>query len=308
MAVSDESQFKTSFETRYRTWSSLYPYVLIFFTSYATFYQKTVFIMKRKSDRSSDQSEGKIRVESLFRPGTRVDVVFNSKSMIPDVRAAVIYECNHDLLQMVISQTRPKIDPSFEFNEMDITVLVEEELNQKNRNGLGCIILRYLKDYMISEQTTENALLVEYFLPIKEMNVRSAFRFEPDNMFTVEGVIDAGEKQYVSGRDFKVKDISFTGIGLIVPNYLKQEHKNFLLEMEKGEIVGITLKLIENTSGENEIMVSSEVEVVRLAHTLNPKNRLIGMRFTKLSQKDEESLSRFIHNAQLNKIRKISRY
>jgi hypothetical protein len=228
--------------------------------------------------------------------------------MVPDVRAAVIYECNHDLSQMVISQTRPKIDPSFEFNEMDITVLVEEDLNQKNRNGLGCMILRYLKDYMISEQTTENALLVEYFLPIKEMNVRSAFRFEPDNMFTVEGVIDAGEKQYVSGRDFKVKDISSTGIGLIVPNYLKQERKNFLLEMGKGEIAGITLRLIENTSGENEIMVSSEVEVVRLARTLSPKNRLIGMRFTTLSQKDEESLSRFIHNAQLNKIRKISRY
>jgi len=264
--------------------------------------------MKKKSDRSSDQSKRKNRVESLFRPGTRVDVVFNNKSMIPDVRSAVIYECNYALSQMVISQTRPQIVPSFEFDEMDVTVLVEEELNQKNRNGLGCRILRFLKDYMISEQATENALLVEYSLPIAEMNVRSAFRFEPDNMFTVEGVIDAGEKQYVSGTDFKVKDISFTGIGLIVPKYLEKERKKRLLEMEKGETASIVLKLIDNTSGENEIMVSSKVEMVRQASTLNPKNILIGMRFTKLSQKDEESLSRFIHNAQLNKIRKIRRY
>jgi len=45
-----------------------------------------------------------------------------------------------------------------------------------------------------------------------------------------------------------------------------------------------------------------------VSHTLNPKNGFIGARFTTLSQKDEEILSRFIHDAQLYHIRDVNRY
>jgi len=264
--------------------------------------------MKDKSGRLSERSEGKGKIESLFKPGIRVDIVLNNKSMIPDVRSAVVYECNHDESRMVISQTRPEIVPSLEFNQMDITVLVEEELNRKIRNGLSCKVVRFLKDYKMLEQIEENAILVEYFPPVVEMNVRSAFRLEPGSRFIVEATIQVGKIQYISGRDFKVKDISFTGIGLVVPKLVRKKHSNDLLEMEKGETAGIVLRLINNTSGGHEIAISSEVEMVRRSGTLNPENSFIGMRFTALSDKDEEFLSGFIHNAQLDKIRKTRRY
>jgi c-di-GMP-binding flagellar brake protein YcgR len=246
------------------------------------------------------------QVKDVFKPGTSIELVFNIDSMQPIVRSAILYDCDYASSQVTVSQTRPMILPSASFQQMHMTTLVHTEYNRKFRTGIDCRILEFLNNYKLSGSATERAVLIEYAPPLTLVNIRSAFRLEPNERYQVEGVIKWHGDTYRSEEDFTVANISFTGIGILVPIRSGGE-KNRLLEMETTARATIELKLIRKASDPGKLTISSVIRSVRVYPRYNTKKGYLGAKFSNLSDKDEEALSKFIHEAQLYDIRKTNR-
>ncbi|MBF0226217.1 MAG: hypothetical protein HQK76_12250 [Desulfobacterales bacterium] len=244
-------------------------------------------------------------IEDIFRPGTKISVAFNLNSFRPTIRESNIYECDFDSKKMVISQTNPYILPSLRYNEMDVTTLVSLELGRKIRVGLSTKIVDFMKNYRLAGQKTGDALLLDFDLPLRELNIREAFRLEPNFDFKVEGKLIYGGVNFVSGSDFSVNNISILGIGLILPKILKGL-SNPLINISTGEKLTIDLKLIENETKDKKEL-SNTIEVVRADNYFNKKSGFIGSKFIDLNPSTEEILGRFINKAQLDEIRKLKR-
>ena len=165
----------------------------------------------------SDISGIQDTIEHIFQPGTKVEIVFDIDCESPVVFPTYILQCKYDSNTMILYQTRPEILPSFKYQTVDIATLLEGELNRKVRLGLKCKILKFLNNHKISDRVRENVLLIQYVPPMRKINLRSTFRLQTSYRFSVEGNIHVDDIIYLSGKDFSVRDISVTGIGLLVP-------------------------------------------------------------------------------------------
>ncbi len=122
---------------------------------------------------------------------------------------------------MIIAQTTPQIFPSTSFDQMHVTTLVKKELAQKFRVGYKCEIKNFLSNYKLANNNTIPAIQIQYHLPPIELNIRSAFRLKPTAKHEVLGKLIFNGKSYFSGKDFKVFNISITGIGFLIPKTIK---------------------------------------------------------------------------------------
>ncbi len=248
----------------------------------------------------------KYTVGDIFRPGKSIEVVFDIDSFSPIVRSSIIFECNYPASQMIISQTQPKILPSFAQKQVDITALVEEELGRKFRSGITCRLSKFFKEYHLARDNVTSAILIKYTSELRQVNIRSAFRLEPNEKYKVEARLLFNGDQFYSGRDLKIRNISFSGIGLLIPRRLEQK-KNKLLEITMDSNVNVELNLIEKSEEARKIVISSHIDIVRVHPRFNLKSGFLGAKFKGLSSKEEEILSKFIHDAQLYIIRKSNR-
>ena len=246
-----------------------------------------------------NQSDIQNQIENVFMPQGDIDVVFNLDSSAPIVLPTSIYKCSYDSSRMLIYQTRPEVLSSFKFDTMDITALVEEELNRPIRVGLRCRIAEFMSNYQVPERTKENLILIEYSPPMQKTNLRARFRLQTSARYNVEGAICAADVTYASGTYFSIQDISATGIGLIVP----KKADNPLLKVSIGDILGIEMKLIRTESKEPPQKISTSIEVVRKSLSYNELSGFIGARFDGLTPEDQESLFHHIHRAQIDEIR-----
>ncbi len=259
-----------------------------------------------KTNNPKKKAKKNYTVEDIFKPGKSIEVVFDIDSFAPIVRSSIIYECNYTASQMIISQAQPQILPSFSQKQVDITALVEEELGRKFRSGIKCKIAKFLKEYRLARDNISSAILIKYTPELKKVNIRSAFRLEPNEKYKVEAKLLFDGNHFDSGRDLTIRNISFSGIGLLIPRRLK-EKKNKLLEITKDSEVNMELNLIEKIEEEKKIVITSNIDIIRIHPQFNSKSGFLGAKFTSLSTKEEETLSKFIHDAQMYIIRKSNR-
>ncbi len=240
----------------------------------------------------------KYSVEDIFRPGIRIEVVFNLDSSTPVVRTSTLHDCRFNSEDMVISQTRPQILPSFRYRQMDITTLVSEELNRKFRAGLNCRITKFLKNYKLSDKIREDSILVKYYPPLRKLNIRAAYRVEPSASMKIGGKLLYKEKEYVCNGHYKIHDISLTGIGLLISKKFDKGINN-LRNMSVKQKAFIELELIDFNSDGNSVTVSAEILTVRVNTDYNKSNGFVGAKFSSSDPKFEKVLGKFIHEAQL---------
>ena len=96
--------------------------------------------MNPMQNTSKKQPDEKLNISNIFKPGTAVDVVFDMDADIPVVRSSIIHDCNYEKSQIIISQPNPQILPSFTYDTMTVTTIVEKELNEKFRCGINATI------------------------------------------------------------------------------------------------------------------------------------------------------------------------
>ena len=251
-----------------------------------------------------NEGDLKHRIQDIFNEGKRIEVVFNIESMAPIVHPTEIFKCNYEKAILLLFQTRPKILPSFQYRSMDIATLLTLELNRKFRVGLPCRIVKFINNYQVSERVKEDFFLVEYSPPLRKINLRSTFRLRASYRYVVGGIFNIDNALYVSEKDFKVHDISVTGIGMIVPKQIGKKN-NPLLNLDTGQEFEIQLRLKDAASQDSEFKISTCVKIARKMMSYNVKSGFLGLKFLGLDPTGQEKLFQYIHDAQLYEIRSI---
>ena len=251
-----------------------------------------------------NETEIEDEIENIFVEGRKIEAVFNIESSAPVVYPTEIFKCNYESSVMLLYQTRPKILPSFKYESMDIAVLLTLELNRKLRVGLRCEIAKFINNYQVSERIKEDFFLIEYSPPMRKINLRSTFRLRTSYRYVVGGNFDIKGALYFSEIDFKIQDISVTGVGMLVPKKIGKKH-NPLLDLEVGQEFKFQLRLKDVESPDSEFKITTIVKIARKMISFNDRSGFIGARFIKLEPLEQEKLFRFIHDAQIYEIRSI---
>jgi c-di-GMP-binding flagellar brake protein YcgR len=251
------------------------------------------------------------KAEDIFIPGQNIDIVFNINSLSPVSRHSMIFDSDPGKKELIISQTKPFISHAFSYETMHITTLKSEPKNDKIRIGARCEIKEFIDDYRLNREQKEQAIRVTYSNKLHQVNIRSAFRIRPNKIYSIIAKLLYKNEEFLSGKHFKIFDISLSGIGLLVPN-VADKNKNPLIKLETGDKAKIGLILKE--PGEDEESepvlkkVFNKIKIVRINKKFNPRYILIGCEFADWERNQEEDLGKFIHQLQLYEIRNFQKY
>jgi len=245
------------------------------------------------------------QINKIFKPGRGVEIAFNINSLSPVIRSSIIFECDHDNHTLFLAQSTPPMLPGRDLDKMALTTTVTGKLSRVTRIGISCKITEYINNYQLSGNNTAKALKVEYSPSTFEGNIRSAYRHSACTEFNIGGILTFQEKQYISGKNFKLLDISITGTGLLIYKKIKNK-KNPMLEIKAGSAIKLNLLLVSALPDKPVIKKSIEIKAsaIRTNNNYNKMFGLLGIKFTKISRKDEMILSHFVHEAQLFELRK----
>lgn len=243
----------------------------------------------------------------LLKPGMGVDLVFNLDSLSPLSKSSIVFDCDESKKQVIVAQPALKIQKDNPYKQMHISSLVRKDLNSKIRLGYPCHLFDIIKDYRLSNNEKAEAVVLEYSLPAQEINIRSAFRFQPNTNFEVFGKLAIRDEMFYSGRHFKFYDISISGIGILIPKKI-QKDRNPLLDLKPDTLGKIGILLKNGDNADSVWTIECRFKVVRINTDYNPLSGFAGLVMINLSQDHEETLNRFIHQAQLYQIRKNNRF
>lgn len=247
--------------------------------------------------------------ENIFLPGTPVEMVFNIDSLMPVSKNSIIFDADFKTKELIISQTTPRTSKAFSYETLHITTL-KTNSSDKIRLGIKCAILNFIDSYRLNKETTEQAIKLSYSGKISEVNIRSAFRIKPNNVYSIMAKLIFKNKEFLSAKDFKIFDISLTGIGILIPN-ISNRQENPLIELEIGDSgkIGIVMK---EPGPEKEVPIIkkliNKIKIVRINKKFNQRYILIGCQFGPWERNHEEDLGKFIHQLQLFEIRHHQKY
>ena len=240
----------------------------------------------------------------ILKPGMGVDLVFNLTSISPVVKSSIIFDCVDN--KMIVAQPRIKITPDYKYDTMHVSSLITNADSEKQRKGYTCRIIREKKNYQLASGSVTQALEIEYTEPVVDMNIRSAFRFTPNNAYSVMGKLIYKGKEFYSGTHFKIFNISISGMGLLIPKKINKT-RNPMLSINKRAIAKAGLLLKSSDETESIIAIECDVLIVRLNPDFNEMSGHAGILFKNLVPDNEEALNKFIHNGQLFEIRTDNR-
>ncbi len=245
--------------------------------------------------------------DSALKPGTGIDLVINLHSLNPVSHASVIFETDPKTRNLIVAA--PDVSQYLNGNkpaQFHVSTMIRTESGEKNRVGFPCKVTRVIPGYRLANGNTTQALALNYTPTPEDVNVRSAFRYSPTAAHEVMGKLIIAGHDFFSGDQFRICDISTTGVGLVIPRLLGKG-KNPLTALETGRIAKLGIVLRDHTQDKEHIdTLQTAISIIRINRKFNELSIFAGCRFTKIDTRGEEMLSHFIHNAQLHEIRSIT--
>ena len=250
-----------------------------------------------------------LEIERYFFPSTGVELVFNLNSISPYTRASIIYDTDYKNRRITIAQPQRPLTRNMEFDELHITT-VFKGAKGTSRAGLICKPERFIKNYKLAGENHVQAVELSYTPPAFETNIRSAYRLPIKKPYTIKGKILRRSVEFFTKRDFAFHDISLNGAGILIPKKVDSS-ANPLRDLERLEQIKIGLILLkedetENRPPEKKATIPAVAEVMRVNENFSDKMIFAGLKFTKLSRENEDTLYSFIHEAQVDELRKMS--
>jgi len=242
-------------------------------------------------------------IEKVFPIGRKIDLAFNLESLHPTVRSTIIHECDYRTKSMILSQTNPKILPNLNYKKMEMTTLVGKQKGGTLRLGIGCDIINFESNYQLSAGQTEAAFIVRYALPLKKTNIRGAYRIQPNPKYDIKGKLIYNNTSVVADREFKIHDISATGIGIPAAKIVNNK-RNPLFYLEKGNQVECEI-ILSDALKNKKIKIRACIKIVRIQNLSNRTRSFIGGKYMGIDPNDNENLFQFIHSAQTYEIRNM---
>nr|WP_319395248.1 PilZ domain-containing protein [uncultured Desulfobacter sp.] len=244
-------------------------------------------------------------VKNIFIPSVGVNLVLNINTDSPMSRSSIIYDADYKKQTITIAQPTPPVTPSTPFEQLDLTTLVYID-QRRLRIGIACTPARFISNYPMADGSLVRALELEYQLPAKETNIRAAFRLSMTGRYTVKGKIVYNALEYRTPSDFKIKDISFSGLGIVILEK-KEKRPHPLATLNTGTKMIMGLALVDRDQPGTIGTFPIQIQVARIKTDYSATHTLIGLKITNITSKDEETLNQFIHVAQIEELKRISK-
>jgi hypothetical protein len=243
-------------------------------------------------------------IEKIFLPSVGVDIVFNMNSLAPYSRASIIYDVDFSNETITIAQPLTPFSKNTVFKELHLTTIVHGK-NRKMRVGVECSHFKLIDQYTLANKTNVPAVLLKYTLPVKETNIRSAFRLPLSTKYIIKGKILYHKLEYYTPRDFSIRDISLTGLGIVIPKK-RNKHLNPLTEMKINEKIMIGIVLINIDKDKPIGTLPIKAQTIRINPSYSATYSLAGLKILNLEPSNETILTRFIHDAQIDELKRLS--
>ncbi len=244
-------------------------------------------------------------LEKIYVPSLGVDMVFNMDSLAPYSRSSIIYDIDIKKSTVIIAQTHTPFTKNTQFKDLHLTTIIKNK-NRRTRVGLKCINFKIIKHYPLASKETVPAVCFKFQLPIKETNIRSAFRLPLNTKYIIKGKILYNGFEYYTSKDFSIRDVSLTGLGLIVPKK-KGGIINPLTEIKSGTQILIGIILIDINKKEPAGTIPIKAQTTRINTDHSTDYVLIGCKILNLESSKESLLNHFIHAAQIDELKRLSR-
>ncbi len=244
-------------------------------------------------------------INMIFLPSKGVDMIFNMNSLAPYSRTSIIYEIDLKNQEITIAQPLTPFSKNSSFKELHLTTIVHDK-KRKLRVGVECVQFRLIEKYQLANKTNVIAVVLKYKLPILKNNIRSAFRLPLSNKHAINCKIFYNKLEYTSINDFSIMEISLTGIALKIPT--KRINKaNPLTTIKVNETILITIILINAKQDKPVSTFPLNTKVVRIEPYYTDTQALIGLQILNLKTNHETILNKFIHEAQVDELKRLSR-
>jgi hypothetical protein len=230
--------------------------------------------------------------------------VFNINSLTPHSRSSIIYDVNLGKREITIAQTLSPFSKNTPFKELHLTTIVRDK--KKMRVGVKCIGLTVIEEYALANDSVVPAVVLTYEPLVKETNIRSAFRLPLSMRYIIKGKLLFDNREYSSPRDFSIRDISLTGLGLIIPRK-RNKGANSLTKIKVNEILKMGIILINMDESKPMGTLAVTAQVVRIQSGKLDTHVEVGLKTDPLSSESETILNRFIHDAQIDELKRLSR-
>ena len=247
----------------------------------------------------------KFDIKKIFFPSVGVDLVFNMNTDFPISKSSIIYDADFKKQTITIAQPIVPVTLSTPFKQLHLTTLVN--INQRRlRIGIPCRLTQFISDYPLASGTPVKAIVAQYQLPAVEINIRSAFRLSMTSRYAVKAKLFCNEQEYRTPGDFKIKDISFSGLGLIILE-TKEKRTPPLSALKPGTEMIMGLALMDRDQPEALGTFPVKIKVARINMNYSDTHTLIGLKITNITRENEEVLNQFIHAAQIEELKRISK-
>ena len=244
-------------------------------------------------------------IDKIFLPSAGVDMVFNMNSLAPYSRSSLIYDIDLKNCEITIAQPLTPFSKSTQFKELHLTTIIHDQ-NRKLRVGMECVQFKLIKKYPLANNTNVGAVVLKYELPIAETNIRSAFRLPIGTKFAIQGKIFYNNLEYSTPHDFLIRDISLAGLGLKI-HKKRGTTANSLNKIKTHEEILIDIVLVNMDKAQQIGTLQLKTQVVRIKPEYSETDTLMGLEILELGTNNENILNKFIHEAQVDELKRLSR-
>ncbi len=250
-------------------------------------------------------------LSKIFLPSTGVDLVIDLNSLNPQTKSSIIYDIDYDDNSVIIAQPLNPVTKNIKYKEMHLTAVTKGDKG-KIRVGIKCKPVKLIKDYKLAGNQSVPAIQLRYFPPLcRTANIRSAYRLPLGSAFSIKGKIIYQDQEYTTNKDFIFRDISFAGSGILCPGKINSKI-NPLTRLKINETIKIGLILLkarkDNPSRREPVAtIPAKAVITRVDINYSETHVFMGMKFLYISSEHENALNAFIHQAQVDELKRLSR-
>jgi len=246
-------------------------------------------------------------VKKIFFPSVGVDLVFNVNTDFPIAKSSIIYDADFKNQTITIAQPIIPITRNTSFEQLHLTTLIYIE-QRRLRIGISCTPVQFISKYPMANGTPVKAIVVQYQLPAIETNIRSAFRLPmTGSRYAVRAKLVYNKQTYRTPVDFKIKDISFSGLGIVILEKKEGRKTSLSAALKSGTEMIMGLALLDRDQPETIGAFPVKIQVARINKNYSETHTLIGLKITNISRENDEMLNKFIHAAQIEELKRISK-
>jgi c-di-GMP-binding flagellar brake protein YcgR len=225
-------------------------------------------------------------------------------SLEPYSRSSIIYDVDFKNETIMIAQPLKAFTKKTVFKELHLTTIVQGK-NRKARFGVKCRDFKLIDQYLLANKTSVQAVLLRYRLPVVETNIRSAFRLPLSTKYFIKTEMRYKNLEYKSPNDFTVRDISLNGIGIVIPKTAIQNNPFFNSKPHDELELQITLINADKEKPVGTLQIRAQI--ARINSRYSDSLILLGLKIIHLSNPNEALLNKFIHDAQIEELKRLSR-